>query len=283
MFYMIGKAYFLGKSGQTALWCGFFCMSISCAFFYLSSLAIRRQKRAFHNLAIIITGIASLSYLVMASGYGWYEITDRSHKLEGLIPLVRYCDWLFTTPLLLYALSFLYGAAMREIIFTIGMDFLMIISGLLAAIIHTPIRWAFFTFSMLFYLPVLHSLLCGLKEAAKSRTKKVACYYSNLCWLTIFTWSAYPFAWLGTDGFGHVSQEGQAIIYCILDVSAKCVFSSILLYSRSVIDECSDGGIDRYERFLGPEGGPYLNYSKREFRTSLRASPTSSFHLGGIN
>ena len=73
--------------------------------------------------------IASLAYLAMATGNGIYVRTFDNREFF----YARYIDWFFTTPLQLTDLLGFAGAGPNTTNFLLGVDILMIVSGLIGA------------------------------------------------------------------------------------------------------------------------------------------------------
>merc|ERR1712185_627474 len=113
-------------------------------------------KRKFHIYTMMVNGIASIAYLYMATGNGYSEVDGRQFFYA------RYIDWFFTTPLLLLDLCALGMASEDTTNFLIGMDLLMIVSGVIGASLtgstadgdYRP--WSFFVLGMLFFLPIIY-------------------------------------------------------------------------------------------------------------------------------
>ena len=60
----------IGSAGQDALWLGFIGMFVPTIFFAIITMREPAGKKYFHVVTTMITAIASLAYLSMASGYG---------------------------------------------------------------------------------------------------------------------------------------------------------------------------------------------------------------------
>ena len=75
----------------------------------------------------------------------------------------RYIDWAFTTPLMLIDLLGFSGATADTRFFLLGVDFLMIIAGLIGSFVEGDEKYAFFGFGMLMFAPIIYYLLVDLK------------------------------------------------------------------------------------------------------------------------
>lgn len=93
-------------------------------------------------IAIFIPLWSAAAYLAMAMGQGSLEV-------DGQITYyARYLDWVVTTPLLLLALSLtaMYKTAKDKTLIAalMGADVFMIVTGLLADLSETPIRYVWY-------------------------------------------------------------------------------------------------------------------------------------------
>ena len=124
------------------LWLGTAGMLLGTGYFVARGWGVsdpRRQK--FYIATIMITAIAFVNYLAMALGYGAtiIDLSAIGGESEQLIYWARYTDWLFTTPLLLYDLALLAGADRNTIATLVGLDVMMILTGLVATLTVNPI------------------------------------------------------------------------------------------------------------------------------------------------
>lgn len=216
----------------------------------------------------VVTTIASLAYLAMATGHG-YVIKCNGRAFY----YARYIDWIFTTPLLLFDVLLVAGTGFSSlnVTFMFTFDILMIASGLIGELIEDSFRWAFFGFGMLFFIPIMF-FLCradgsdGVMCGAADNATPIQRFSQTLIFLTWFLWMFYPIVWIlsNTGGttitgasYAHASygeatfaNEGQAEyrmlqgtefkpagiisvtteawIYTVLDVLAKSAFGIIV-------------------------------------------------------
>jgi bacteriorhodopsin len=189
-------------------------------------------------IAGIVCLVASLAYLTMATGNGWY-----ARCCDGrMFFFARYIDWVVTTPLMIHALCH-YSNAGRELSsYLFFCDIIMIVTGLIASTICNGVKWVFFAFSMLAFLPVLYYIM-ELKDAfidnqmidseTGAPVKTGGVYLPYIWWfnnyaflanLTVFAWFLYPIVWILAEGTGKISVTGEAICYAILDFIAKGIF-----------------------------------------------------------
>lgn len=76
---------------ELALLIGFVVMFASTGVFYFMSLPLPTEKRIFHYVTMLVTGIASMSYLVMAFSGGMQTLTLESGQSRTFF-YVRYIE-----------------------------------------------------------------------------------------------------------------------------------------------------------------------------------------------
>merc|ERR1719394_2363266 len=109
----------------------------------------------------------------------------------------RYIDWLFTTPLMVWDLMELTNSDAMHIFVVVGLDVLMIVCGIVGCLlIEHGIRWGFFILGCIFF----------------------------------------PMVWALCEGSDVVSVNVAALLYCVMDVVAKCVFGIIIVSNRDAIE-----------------------------------------------
>jgi len=214
-------------------------------------------------IAGLVTLIASLAYLTMATGNGWYI---RCHD-GRMFFFARYIDWVITTPLMLHALCHFGGAGSEIRNFLFFSDVVMIVAGLIASTITGAEKWVFFAFSMLAFIPVLY-YICQVRDQvvdnlsyhsgtgehvaatdANAVHRPHVWFFGNyriLADLTVATWLLYPVAWILAEGTGKISVTGEAIFYAVLDFIAKGVFGWLIVNSSYFGKE----GVNQYANTL---------------------------------
>jgi len=216
--------------GIACLWISFLCMFLSSCYFLQRALARKATDRLFEFVTFLVTGIASLAYLVMAAGFGVHH-----NGTNEAFYYARYIDWVFTTPLMIWDLMELVGAPGSNIFMVIGLDVLMIAAGALGAMCERhEIRWGFFVLGCLFFLVIVNELSQLMNKGAASQAAQEV--YQTAARLTIVMWTLYPVSWALTEGADVVGPNGGALMYCILDVISKCVFGFIIVSNRTALD-----------------------------------------------
>jgi bacteriorhodopsin len=208
-----------------------------------------RRRQEFYIVTIFITAIAFVNYLSMALGFGLTTVTLQSGA-ELDIYWARYTDWFFTTPLLLLDLALLAGANRNEISALVGLDMLMIGTGVLATLTAGPgalsdgaRRLIWWGVSTGFLLVLLYFLYGSLDEKAQRLSGDAASTFGTLRTLIVVVWLIYPVWWIvGTEGLQIVSLYIETAGFMVLDLVAKVGFGIILLSSREVLDAAAEAG-----------------------------------------
>lgn len=206
---------------STALLIGFVAMSVGSLAIYATgskSNAIRHHTQ----IHALVPFIAATAYLAMYLGNFVWDRGD-----GALVYLPRYVDWIFTTPLLLAGLVALalhehprQGGYLTAII---GLDALMILTGLLSAIsLNGTTRLIWFLWSCAAFAGVYYLLWGPLRERSANYGGDLdKVYRQNALQLSV-VWLAYPVVFaLGPEGFGTISSAASVWAILVLDVAAK--------------------------------------------------------------
>ena len=221
------------------LWIGTAGMTLGTLYFVARGWGVEdEEQQRFYVITIFITAIASVAYFAMATGFGLTQVTVNGQVLD--IYWGRYADWLFTTPLLLLDLALLARASKNTIYTLVGLDVLMIGTGVVGALASTSatIRIVWWAISTVFLLFLLYFLIRTLGEAAARQTPEVRKLTSTLRNMLIVLWLAYPIVWiLGTEGtIGIIPLYWETAAFMVLDLTAKVGFGFVLLRSHSVLE-----------------------------------------------
>lgn len=230
----------LGDGRPETLWLGIgtLLMLIGTFYFLVRGWGVTdKDAREYYAVTILVSGIASAAYLSMFFGIGLTEVSVGGEMLD--IYYARYAQWLFTTPLLLLHLALLAKVDRVTIGTLVGVDALMIVTGLIGALSHTAIaRYSWWLFSTICMIVVLYVLATSLRSAARERGPEVASTFNTLTALVLVLWTAYPILWIiGTEGAGVVGLGIETLLFMVLDVTAKVGFGFILLRSRAILGD----------------------------------------------
>jgi len=213
------------------LWIGALAMLVGTLVYLWLGRNVAVYEQDFFIMSISITVIAATAYLAMAMGMGRLSFNGEE------VVVVRYIDWLLTTPLIIALLGILADADRSLIATLVGVDIYMIAAGFLGAIadgVFASLVW--WALGSIAYLILLYLLLGALSSAADELPDDVSDIFTTLRNLTVVLWSVYPVIWiLGGQGFGllpAVAEQGGIVA---LDVLSKVVFGYILLSSHETL------------------------------------------------
>ncbi|MFW6000137.1 MAG: bacteriorhodopsin [Halorubrum sp.] len=231
----------LGDGRPETLWLGIgtLMMLIGTFYFIVRGWGVTdKEAREYYAITILVPGIASAAYLSMFFGIGVSEVEVVGRGTLDIY-YARYADWLFTTPLLLLDLALLAKVDRVTIGTLIGVDALMIVTGLIGALSQTMLaRYSWWLFSTIAFLFVLYYLLTSLRSAAAERSEEVQTTFNTLTALVAVLWTAYPILWIiGTEGAGVVGLGIETLSFMVLDVTAKVGFGFVLLRSRAILGD----------------------------------------------
>ena len=131
------------------------CAAMCVAGFTFIGLAYRKERRnrLFHYLTAAVVFVAAIAYFSMGINVGFtpiqVEFSRSDPKVAGTyraIYYVRYIDWFITTPLLLLDLLLTAGMPWPTLLWVIMVDWIMIITGLVGALIDNRYKWPYFVF-----------------------------------------------------------------------------------------------------------------------------------------
>lgn len=231
------------------LWIGTAGMLLGMLYFIASGWNVTDQRmKKFYVVTTMIPAIAFTNYLAMATGFG---VVDLAPLLQGVeekpIYWARYTDWILTTPLLLYDLALLAGADTEDISTLIGLDVMMIITGIVATLAVGPVsaigfetdahRVLWWGVSTGFFVVLLVFLFSGLSDKVSKLDSETQGTFNILRILIVILWSAYPVWWLiGSEGLGVLGLTTETAGFAVLDLTAKVGFGIILLRSHSILE-----------------------------------------------
>jgi len=237
---MVGQATGLE---QIALGIGALGMALGTAAFVAMGWGVEDEdRRRFYVITALISGIATVAYLLMFLGIGVTQV-----RIPGEVVLriywMRYVDWLLTTPLLLLDLALLAGADRNTIYRLVGLDVGMVVVGAAAAIapVGQTVRLALWAVSSVFFVALLYVLANQLSQQAARQSGEVAALFSVLRNIVIVLWTAYPIVWIfGTEStIGLIPLGIETALFAVLDLAAKVGFGFVLLRSHEVLDQVS--------------------------------------------
>ncbi|KAJ9602058.1 hypothetical protein H2200_013418 [Cladophialophora chaetospira] len=184
-----------------------------------------------------------LAYYAMGSHQGWAPINVEYHRSSPKVAgnnreiyYARYIDWFITTPLLLLDLLLTAGLPWPTIVWTIFLDWIMIITGLIGALTPSAWKWGWWTFGTVAMFYVFYNLAGVGRKRAKLLGSDIYRTYMICGVLTLFVWLCYPIAWGVSEGANLITPDSEAVFYGVLDFLAKPVFSVALIVGHWNID-----------------------------------------------
>lgn len=226
------------------------CAAMGFAGFTFIGLAMRKSRsdRLFHYITSAVVFVACIAYFTMGSNLGFTPIQVEFPRNNPVVRgqyreifYVRYIDWFITTPLLLLDLLLTAGMPWPTILWTILVDEIMIVTGLVGALIVSRYKFAYFTFGCIALFYILYQLVWEARRHASRYGSEVSKCFTYCGSLTAFLWLLYPVAWGLCEGGNVISPDSEAIFYGILDFLAKPIFGALLIWGHRNIDPASIG------------------------------------------
>ncbi|MDS0281483.1 bacteriorhodopsin [Haloarcula onubensis] len=193
---------------------------------YGYTLVPERTRRRY-LLLVAIPGIAIVAYLLLVLGVG--AIDGGGHTVY----VVRYVDWLLTTPINVLYLGLLAHANRETIGKLVGLQALTIVFGFAGAVASGALAYALFVLGAVSFAGVVRLLYGDVGDAAVVALSDVgASLYRTLRNFVVVLWSVYPVVWLlGASGVGLMDVETASLVIVYLDVVTKVGFGTIALHA----------------------------------------------------
>jgi len=202
-----------------------------------------RTHRIFYYITAAINITACIAYFAMGSNLGWTPIDVEFIRGSGIVGginreifYVRYIDWFVTTPLLLMDLLLTAGLPWPTIVWTIFLDWVMIITGLVGALVRTRYKWGFYAFGCAAMFAIFYNIAWEGRRHAKRLGSDIYRTYLICGVWTLLIWLCYPISWGCSEGGNVIAPDSEAVFYGVLDFCAKPVFSIMLVVGHWNID-----------------------------------------------
>jgi bacteriorhodopsin len=143
--------------------------------------------------------------------------------------------------LLLLDLLLTAGLPWPTILFTLFLDEVMIVVGLVGALVATSYKWGYFTFGMLALFGVAWNVVWVARKHAFILGPNIHRTFLLCGVWTIFLWFLYPIAWGLSEGGNVIHPDSEAVFYGVLDILAKPAFGLLLLWGHRNIDPATLG------------------------------------------
>lgn len=213
-------------------------LALGAVAFLIMGRSESAEKQHHYVTAFFIAAVAAISYLAMTMGQGHVTVQDVTGPREFYY--ARYLDWSITTPLLLLSLGLVALTHLHErgtlLSGVIGADILMIVTGLFAGLSAGFAKWMWFTVSCGAFIAVLVLIWGALRTEADKQPQGYGALYGKMTGLLTLLWFAYPIVFIiGTEGVRAISPSLETLIFMVLDVTAKIVFSFLLLSATKAL------------------------------------------------
>ena len=165
-------------------------------------------RRQTFNTAFLVSGTTLLSYLLMYSNLLSFEVTGGES-----VHWTRWVAYALSCSLLMYSITKKLKFTRPQILSTLGLNVLVMLSGALAAVLEGWPMLASFGLGGYAYLLMTYPIL--RHEEATTGLKAII----------LAGWGAFPVVFLlAPEGFGIVSGTLAAFLYLSLDVLTKIVY-----------------------------------------------------------
>jgi len=199
---------------------------------------VPESTRKRYLLLVSIPGIAIFAYLLLVLDIG--AVDGGGHTVY----VVRYLDWLLTTPINVLYLGLLAQATRADTSKLVGLQILTIVFGFAGAIASAPVSYVLFGLGSLCFGGVVYLLYYDVADAAVASLSDLeVSLYRTLRNFVVVLWSVYPVVWLlGASGAGLMDVETAALVIVYLDVVTKVGFGIIALYAWTTMDTVTTPG-----------------------------------------
>lgn len=223
-----------------------------------------RTDRIFFYISAALNATACIAYFTMGSNLGFapigVEFMRSNPKVAGMYRQVfytRYIDWVVTTPLLLMDLMLTAALPWPTILWTIFLDEVMIITGLIGALVQSRYKFGklpsfvdcgietltvllgFFAIGCAAMFGVFYELAINGRKHARALGNDVHKCFMACGVLTLALWTLYPIAWGVSEGGNVIAPDSEAVFYGVLDVVAKPVSIYHSNFNRIITDSKS--------------------------------------------
>jgi len=197
---------------------------------------VDEDDRRRYSILVAVPLIAVGAYGLMAVG-----ISSISTQSGESVYVLRYIDWLLTTPLHVLYLGLLAGAAMGTIYRSIGLMALTIVLGFAGAVLDGILGWLLYILGSAAFMGVIYYAMYDFDDAVQQKPDATVALYRKLRAFLIVLWLMYPFIWiLAPVGLGLMNIETSALVISYLDIVSKVGFGLIALSGQLVVTETAD-------------------------------------------
>jgi bacteriorhodopsin len=190
---------------------------------------VDRDKSRLFYFALVINGLPVVTYGLLASGVTPILIDSHGRRLI----VIRYLQWIFTTPTMLYLYSIISSIPNNDVITSMGLAVSVLIFGLVGSIMPFPFDIIFIGLSFFAFYFVLVSLTKMITVAINDSSLEDTTYRGALRGARLFmtlTWVGIPLIWT-LAYVGAVSHRVEETLFSMLDFASKAGVSCMILNS----------------------------------------------------
>jgi bacteriorhodopsin len=133
------------------------------------------------------------------------------------------------------------GLPWPTILYTILLDWVMVVTGLVGALVASSYKWGYFVFATVALFGIAYNVVWVGRAHARAIDANVHKAFIICGVWTIFLWFIYPIAWGLSEGGNVIAPDSEAVFYGVLDILAKPVFGGLLLWGHRNIDPATLG------------------------------------------
>jgi len=235
----------LSTHGSDWLWAAFSFMALCLLTALTVTFRRPRGTRLFHQIAVAVLATSSIAYFSMASDLGATPINVEFRGDGGdptrQIWYVRYIQWFINFPLLLLEVLLATGLSLSDIMTTLFMSVVLVVSGLVGALVHSTYKWGYYTFGCAALLYVWYVLLWHAPSSTFAAGGVIRRGYYLAAGYLAFMLITYPICWACAEGANVISVTSEMIWYGILDCLAGPLFLFLFLWEIRSVDYNSFG------------------------------------------
>ena len=214
------QCWFMQMAFATALFLNFICWLWT----------VDKDKARLFYLVVVINGIPVLSYGLLASGLSPILIDVNGRRLI----VIRYMQWLFTTPAMIYLYSLLSSVPSREVVISMVNGAAVIFTGYLANVLPSPFDLIAAAASFLAFYLVMQildqTIALAVADCCRNADDSYCGALRGARLLTTFSWVGVPAVW--TLAYcGVISHAAEEVLYQMFDFIIKSGVSCIIMHS----------------------------------------------------
>lgn len=249
-------------------------MMAGIAYFWL----LNPFKGIFSLTVTYISAVALTTYtflLIYGVPGAW---TTGSQRFEP----VRFLEWLFTTPGMIFAIGCLTRQGLQSGMVSKALlaDMLMISFGFMDRFCEPPFRQVFFLASMASFIATFYyfQILFGYAEGVlvdQTDRDSLKCLHR----FTIGVWSLFPMVRL-LSLFGYLGDEAEDMYYTGLDVASKLVYAcSLMVVNFTVFNQVIEHRLNRTRQILQQQQQQLKNDNENEKNFEALGSVEQAYEL----